>query len=126
MAARHQVVLFLHLMKTAANAHFVFAGRRENLDALARLGINRQHAQALVMSLTPEDYVSGPSPDHNHPGLEMWVFGMRVSDSEMYVKLQVVIDPPMRCVCVSFHEAERPMHYPFRETQPPANEEARR
>jgi len=126
VAARHQVVLFLHLMKAAAREHFVFARRRVNLDTVAQLGITRRHAQELVMGLTPEAYVSGPSPDHNHAGLEMWVFGMRVSDSEMYVKLQVIIDSPMRCVCVSFHEAERPMHYPFRETQPPANEEEMR
>jgi len=120
--ARHQVALFLHLMKTAANEQFMFVGRRTNLETLARLGINRQHAQELVTGLTPEDYVSGPAPDHNNPGLEMWVFGLNVGRSEVYTKLQVIVEPA-RCVCVSFHEAERPMHYPFREAEPPANEE---
>ena len=125
VVARHQVVLFLHLMKTAANERFAFMDRRVNLDTLARLGINRQHAQALVVGLKPEDYVSGPSPDHNYPGLEMWVFGLQVSGSEVYVKIQVIVEPA-RCVCISFHESERPMHYPFRETEPPANEEEQR
>lgn len=125
VVARHQVVLFLHLMKTAANERFAFMDRRVNLDTLARLGINRQHAQALVVGLKPEDYVSGPSPDHNNPGLEMWVFGLQVSGSEVYVKIQVIVEPA-RCVCISFHESERPMHYPFRETEPPANEEEQR
>jgi len=123
--ARHQVVLFLHLMKTAANTRFVFVRRRENLEALARLGINRRHAQELVTRLTPVDYVKGPVPDHNNPGLEMWIFGLQVTGSEVYVKLQVIVDPT-HCVCVSFHESERPMHYPFRETEPPANEEEQR
>ena len=55
----------------------------------------------------------------------MWVFGLQVSGSEVYVKIQVIVEPA-RCVCISFHESERPMHYPFRETEPPANEEEQR
>ena len=112
-------------MKTAANEQFMFVGRRTNLETLARLGINRQHAQELVTGLTPEDYVSGPAPDHNNPGLEMWVFGLSVDSSEVYVKVQVIVEPAC-CVCVSFHQSERPMHYPFRETEPPANKEEQR
>jgi len=109
-------------MKVAANEQFVFVGRRTNLETLARLGINRRHAQNLVTGLKPEVYVGGPAPDHNNPGLQMWVFGLRVRGSEVYVKIQVIVEPA-RCVCISFHESERPMHYPFRETQPPASEE---
>ena len=120
---RHKVVLFLHLMKMAARAHFVFVGRRVNLEALALLGITREHAQLLVTGLKPEDYVSGPDADNNNPGLELWVFGLHISGHEVYVKLQVISDPPVRCVCVSFHESERPMHYPLREAQPPQSEE---
>ena len=112
MTARNQVVLFLRLMKAAAHERFVFVGRRVNLETLARLGITRRHAQALVVGLKPEDYASGPSPDHSNPGREMWVFGLQVTGSEVYVQLQVIVEPA-RCVCVSFHESERPMHYPF-------------
>ena len=120
---RHKVVLFLHLMKVAANEQFVFVPRRINIEGLARLGINRRHAQELVTGLTPQDYVNGPVPDHNNPGLEMWVFGLRVRGSEVYMKIQVIADPPERCVCISFHESERPMHYPFRETTSATEEE---
>ncbi len=116
MVERHKVVLFLHLMKQAAREHFVFVGRKKNLDALARLGITREHAQALVRAIKPEDYVSGPDEDHNNPALEMWAFGVRVSGSEVYVKLQVQVEPS-RCVCVSFHEPEHPMRYPLRENR---------
>jgi hypothetical protein len=120
---RHKVLLFLHLMKMAAHERFVFANRRKNFEALASLGITREHAESLVLGLRPGDYVRGPDPDHKNPGLEMWVFGLRVAGSEVYVKLQVIADPPARCVCVSFHEPERPMRYPLREAEPPANEE---
>ena len=55
MSARQQVVLFLHLMNVAANEQFVFVGRRTNLETLARLGINRKHAQDLAVGLKPGD-----------------------------------------------------------------------
>ena len=126
MAARHQVVLFLHLMKESARRRFIFVDRRVNLVTLARLGITRGEAQSLVMGLTPEHYVRGPDQDDNYPDLEVWVFGLHVTETEVYVKVQVLADPPERCVCISFHESERPMRYPFRETEPPATEEEQR
>jgi len=123
VTTRQQVILFLHLMKMAAAARFVFVRRRENLETLAQLGITRQHAEDLVLGLTPTDYSNGPAPDHNNLGLEMWVFGLRIGGSEVYVKIQVIADPPERCVCISFHESERPMYYPFRETTSATEEE---
>jgi len=114
----HNVVLFLDLMKRTAREEFVFVGRRTNLEALALLGITREHAESLVRALKPEGYVAGPKHDQNNTGLDMWIFGLHVSSREIYVKLQIVVEPA-RCVCVSFHVAEHPMHYPFRETQPP-------
>jgi Motility quorum-sensing regulator, toxin of MqsA len=125
VTARHQVVLFLHLMKQTALQRFIFVDRSVNLVTLARLGITREEAQSLVMGLTPEHYVRGPDQDDNYPDLEGWVFGLQVTGSEVYVKIQVIVEPA-RCVCISFHESERPMHYPFRETEPPANEEEQR
>ena len=125
MIARHQVALFLHLMKTTAQSRFVFVRRKETLDALAQLGITSKHAKSLVLALTPDDYVSGPEPDHNYPGLEVWVFGLVVSGQEVYVKLQVIVDPPERSVCISFHLPQHPMHYPLRQNRPPNREEER-
>ena len=123
---RRKVVLFLHLMKMAAHQRFVFVNRHKNLETLASLGITRGHAESLVLGLQPSDYVSGPDPDRNNPGLEMWVFGLRAAGSEVYVKLQVISDPPVACVCISFHEPDRPLHYPLREAGPPADKEESR
>ena len=116
MTTREQVVLYLRLMKMAAAVQFIFANRAENLGTLARLGITRREAQALVLGMCPEDYSSGPSEDHNCPGLDVWVFGLLVNGVELYVKTQVVADPPERCVCISFHEAQRPMRHPLRQS----------
>lgn len=115
MVQRHQVVLFLELMKTTARRRFVFVGRKKNLDMLAALGISRTHAESLVMGLKPEDYVRGPEADHNNPVLDVWVFGLSASGREIYVKLQLLLEPPS-CVCISFHEPDRPMRYPLRES----------
>ena len=123
MTARHQVVLFLHLMKATAKQRFHFVRRKVNLDMLARLGMMPGDAKDRVMALTPRDYVRGPDQDRGYPQHDVWVFGLRVNDTELYVKIQVFAEPPARCVCISFHEAERPMHYPFRETEPPASKE---
>lgn len=122
MAERHNVVLFLTLMKQLAHQRFDFVGRAENLATLANLGITREHAKSLVLGLKPDDYVSGPDPDHNNPSLDLWVFGLGVDGSEVYVKLQLLVNEN-QCVCVSFHVAERPMHYPLRESEPPGAKE---
>lgn len=45
LVPRHQVLLFLELMKTTARRQFVFVGREKNLTTLANLGINRMHAE---------------------------------------------------------------------------------
>jgi len=119
MVERHKAVLFLALMKQMAHQRFIFVGRPENIATLAKLGITRGHAKSLVLGLRPEDCVSGPDPDYDNPGLDVWVFGLRVSGLDIYVKLQVVLSQG-HCVCVSFHEAERPMHYPLRESTAPS------
>lgn len=116
MVERHKVVLFLELMKRTAQTRFTFVQRQKTLESFAQLGITRPHAQQLVLGLRPEDYVSGPTPDNRYPSLEMWVFGLHVSAHEIYIKLQLVADST-HCVCVSFHIAERPMHYPLREAR---------
>jgi hypothetical protein len=124
--ARHQVVLFLHLMKETARLRFHFVRRPVNLGTLALLGLMPRDAEDRVPALVPEDYVSGPDRDRSYPGNEVWVFGPFVNGTEVYVKIQVIANPPERCVCISFHKADRPMRYPLRQTEPPAKEEDRR
>ena len=114
MIARHQVVLFLHLMKETAGVRFIFMRRAVNLQTLAQLGLMPRDAKTRVLGLKPDDYVSGPTPDHNSPEHEVWVFGLSIDRVEVYVKIQVTTEPLERCVCISFHTADRPMTYPLR------------
>jgi len=113
LAARHQVTFFLILMKQAAAHHFVLVERRKNLDTLARLGMTVSDAKERVMGLTPEDYLSGPSPDDKHQGDEVWTFGLGLEEQDVYVKV-CVLGEPLLCTCISFHFAEKPFFYPLR------------
>jgi hypothetical protein len=90
--------------------------RKQNLDCLARLGISFGDAKERVLGLTPTDYVSGPLPDLDRPAGEVWVFGLMMDSTELYVKLTLILEPE-RCVCISFHPAIRPLRYPLRSTE---------
>ncbi|MCE5254192.1 MAG: hypothetical protein LLG45_08325 [Actinomycetia bacterium] len=113
MTARHQVILFLIMMKNAAANQFVLTHRRKNLATLATLGLDLGDAKERVMGLTPEDYVEGPDPDDKRPGDEVWVFGLEIGGQEVYVKV-CVLSEPLLCTCISFHLADRPLKYPLR------------
>jgi hypothetical protein len=112
-ASHHQVVLFLHLMKVLATRRFYLAPRKANLDCLAHLGISLEDAKERILGLAPRDYVSGPSPDLDRPGQEVWVFGLTTESTELYVKLTIFMEPE-KCVCISFHPAREPLCYPLR------------
>ena len=69
-----------------------------------------------ILALTPHDYCTGPEPDEDpQRGGSIWVFGAEVHGQQVYIKLKLVEDGPLRhAICVSFHRAEWPLHFPFR------------
>lgn len=92
----------------------VYVNRRKNLLALTELSITPSKRTAFIMRLTSDDYSSGPSPDH-HGGTPIWVFGIRIENKEVYIKITLKegFNP---CTCISFHIAEHPMNYPLSTT----------
>ena len=113
MVERDQVMLFLALMRDCAACSFRFERRDNNMATLAHLGITMHDAKGRILALTPSDYVEGPTQREGHPSQESWVFGLRIHDTDVYIKLEVRLEPA-RCLCVSFHAAERPMTFPYR------------
>ena len=87
--------------------------RQKNVDALFQLGISARIRERIIFSLEGEDYSQGPIMETLNGGAEMWVFGKDHNDMEIYVKISV----SDRALCISFHEAERPMYYPFRKEE---------
>jgi hypothetical protein len=109
-----QVALFLKLLKTCAACKFRLERRPENMATLAQLGMTVRDARYRILALTPADYVEGPKPRKSNSSQEAWVFGLNLQGVSVYVKVIIRLEPA-RCVCVSFHEAERPMAFPYRE-----------
>jgi hypothetical protein len=61
------------------------------------------------------NYVDGPLQDVDRTG-HVWIFGKTIRGVQVYIKLKIADDDgtdwPM---CISFHQAERPMRFPFTE-----------
>jgi len=98
-----------------------FRDRRRTEADLEALELTRAAAFDVIRRLTPENYVSGPSPDDTDQSKEVWVFGVELAAgrarSEVYVKLRLVPGPRHeipRMSVWSFHIAEHPMRYPLR------------
>lgn len=91
--------------------------RAKSMETLNQLGISINDAFTMIEELTFEDYYRGPSPERNpdFPPGDIWEFGLRESDnfSEIYVKLKEE-KPDSKMLCLSFHEAEYPIVYPYR------------
>lgn len=69
----------------------------------------------VVRRLEVADYSSGPLPDDKGRPRDVWVFGKYLEDYEVYIKLAVYLaNGDVRAVCVSFHEAEWPLAYPYK------------
>ncbi|MGD0971488.1 MAG: type II toxin-antitoxin system MqsR family toxin [Desulfobaccales bacterium] len=85
----------------------------KNLNSLASLGLTTEMRKGILLSLTVDDYSSGPEPDHNFPG-DVWKFGKEVGEKQLYVKLKIEDQGHRKIAkCLSFHIAEREIctHY---------------
>lgn len=68
-----------------------------------------------VRSLCAEDYSAGPLRDDKGRPRDLWVFGKYIEAFEVYIKFAVYAsEGRIEAICVSFHEAERPLTYPYR------------
>ena len=116
---RNEVVSFLRQFKRAALGppeRLDIWSAIKNVDGLLQLGINATMRNDYLLQLTPEDYCEGPKDDDDasREG-KSWIFGMKIGDQEVYIKLKVVGEEPFdRAICLSFHPAERPLDYPLR------------
>jgi len=81
------------------------------------LGLTKHNRREAILGLTVLDYSSGPELDHDRPGV-VWIFGTTIRSIEIYIKIKIV-EGEFRdqAVCLSFHPAESPLDYPFRENK---------
>ncbi len=119
MATRQEVLEFLSMIKGAMCLDlFDVTHREKNMQVLLDLGVSHAERREILLALTPEDYVDGPTPDHVDPTKDVWIFGADIEGMEVYVKLRLSKVPGKRTVyralVWSFHPARHPMEYPFR------------
>lgn len=87
--------------------------RGKNMQSLADLEISGKFREAIIDELKVTDFSEGPLEEKLFGGAEMWVFGKRVKDQEVYIKISM-IHANSKVICISFHVAEFPMFYPFK------------
>ncbi len=96
------------------NGRFEFVERRKCLRTLTELEMSIDDVERVVSSLQPSNYIKGPESDHDaEKGGDIYIFGADTGGIELYIKLKC--DEQRGCVCISFHRAEWPLIYPYRE-----------
>lgn len=83
------------------------------------VGFNGRQVHETVCGLRVSNYSAGPLSDDKGRPHDVWVFGAYVPMYEVYVKLAAFFSSGcMQAVCVSFHEAEHRLSYPYRREGP--------
>ena len=78
------------------------------------LELTIEDAALVILGLQPANYVKGPENDRDVSQVgDVYVFGADQNSVELYIKLKC--DIARGCVCISFHRAEWPLAYPYRE-----------
>lgn len=99
--------------KISNNGILFLKTKSKNSRTLAALGITASRAIEIIGIINGRDYYSGPDRDNLYPAKTIWVFCMEYSGMSLYIKFSVSEDDSP-VVCLSFHEAERPMKCRFK------------
>ena len=88
--------------------------RPETNETILELGLTKKLCEEIILGLSAENFSHGPLPDHTRSGL-LWVFGINVNGTELYIKLKVYnVNDTKYAKCISFHESNHPLNYPFK------------
>jgi hypothetical protein len=87
--------------------------RQKNIQALLSLEITRARRREIIEALKITDYSEGPLQDALNSGPPLWVFGKTIKQTPIYIKITLGT-PNNPVICISFHEAEHPMNFPFK------------
>jgi len=95
---------------------FEFVERRKCLQTLTELELTIEDVELVILGLQPVNYVKGPEDDLDGSQVgDVYVFGADQNSVELYIKLKC--DTTRGCVCISFHRAQWPLTYPYREEE---------
>lgn len=113
MKTREDVQLFLDRFFPKLEIWGIFfLNREKNLEALKMLGITPTDRMNIIRTIEVNDYVETIEDTINQFG-EMWVFGKDKDQTEIYIKISLGT-PNSHVICISFHKAEKEIHYAFK------------
>jgi len=113
--SQKQVSEFLgELKKLIAQKRFFFVPRLETNKSVLSLGLTIENAIQELLNLSVINYSAGPQQDRNMSSENIWIFGKEINGCEVYIKLKIFsVNGIQYGKCISFHEAEFAMKYPF-------------
>lgn len=89
----------------------IFLHRDKNEEALKALGITPIAREEIIKKIEKDDYSHSVFDEATFD--DMWVFGKDYDGTELYIKISMGM-PGSNTICISFHEAEHPLDYPFK------------
>ncbi len=115
MANKEEVKQFLDnfFVKSKIFEVFFREDRGKNTSALLKFEITPNKRKEIIFGLDVTDYVEGPIDDKLYGIASMWVFGKKVKDFNVYIKISMGMKDSST-ICISFHEAEFDLNYPFK------------
>ena len=116
-SSKDEIEQFLHDFKFKMGfwGLLIRSDRLKNQQTLLDLEITNNDVQQILNSLEVINYSNGPEQDIVYMGQPMWIFGHQVKNREVYIKISLGF-PQDRVLCISFHVAEHPINYPFKQT----------
>lgn len=119
-ADRKKIEVYLALLKKVTLDTFILTGLDDagskNAQCMIALGYNTSDVLDVLLNLTVKNYSQGPLPDEKGRPHDLWVFGKTIEGSQVYIKFTAFFENgAVTAICVSFHEAEREMDFPYKE-----------
>ena len=98
---------------------FQFVDREKNLNSLYKHGLTLDIAKFYIETLKVKDYWKGPEPDHkNYNNYDWWFFAREINtalgNTLFYIKIRVETRGREQVICLSFHEADYPVNFPYK------------
>ena len=118
IAERWRIEAILALVQRVDLTTFSIPGRKDPASktsiCMRGLGYTPSDVLEVIRSLEVKHYSEGPKRDDKGRPHDLWVFGKTVEGKLIYIKFTVFYDDDAVIgICVSFHEPEREMTFPY-------------
>ena len=98
---------------------FHFVDREKNLNSLYKHGLKIDIAKFYIETLEVKDYWKGPEPDDKEfNNYDWWFFAREINtvlgNTLFYIKIRIETRGREQVICLSFHEADYPIDFPYK------------